>query len=388
MYRKVSIHFYTEKQMKEYSVTLREKVRQIDYGIILCIVMMSIMSIVTLAGAADAYGDSYYKTQTISMLIGLVCLAVVSMIDYDALINKLKYVFFLLSIGLLAVVIFFGQGEMGNANWIKIPGIPFYIQPTEFVKITYIICLALHIDRLKNRINHPWSVIQLALHILLITGLVIKSGDDGMALVYLAIAAFMVFSSGISLWYFALIAAVAVIAFPFLWNYMPGYQQQRILVGFNPDLDPLDKGWQAISSRECIISGGFRGAGFDGGSQYFGLSQGQSDFLFSVMAEKFGFIGTFTYIVLVVLLVIRILVIARHARKNYASYICVGMAGMIIAQAGENIGMCLAMLPVVGITLPFFSYGGSSMLSMYICMGVVQSICAHNKKYYFEREPE
>ena len=104
---KVSAHFYTEKQMKEYSVTLREKVRQIDYGIILCIVMMSIMSIVTLAGAADAYGDSYYKTQTISMLIGLVCLAVVSMIDYDALINKLKYVFFLLSIGLLAVVIFF-----------------------------------------------------------------------------------------------------------------------------------------------------------------------------------------------------------------------------------------------------------------------------------------
>jgi len=372
--------------MKEFSVTLREKVRQIDYVIILCIVMMSVMSIITLAGAADAYGESYYKTQTVSMLLGLACMAVVSMIDYDALISKMKVVFFILSIALILIVIAFGTGERGNNNWIVIPGLPFYIQPTEFVKITYIICFALHIDRLKPKINHPWSVVQLGAHALLIVGLVMLSGDLGMALVYIAIAAFMLFSSGMSLWYFALVIALAVIAFPFLWNYMPLYQQQRILVGFNPDLDPLDKGWQAISSRECIIAGGFRGAGFDGGSQYFGLSQGQSDFLFSVMAEKFGFIGTFTYLVLIVLLVIRILVIARHARKNYASYICMGMAGMLIAQAGENIGMCLAMLPVVGITLPFFSYGGSSMLSMYICMGVVQSICAHNRKYYFERE--
>jgi len=372
--------------MKEFSVTLREKVRQIDYVIILCIVMMSVMSIITLAGAADAYGESYYKTQTVSMLLGLACMAVVSMIDYDALISKMKVVFFILSIALILIVIAFGTGERGNNNWIVIPGLPFYIQPTEFVKITYIICFALHIARLKPKINHPWSVVQLGAHALLIVGLVMLSGDLGMALVYIAIAAFMLFSSGMSLWYFALVIALAVIAFPFLWNYMPLYQQQRILVGFNPDLDPLDKGWQAISSRECIIAGGFRGAGFDGGSQYFGLSQGQSDFLFSVMAEKFGFIGTFTYLVLIVLLVIRILVIARHARKNYASYICMGMAGMLIAQAGENIGMCLAMLPVVGITLPFFSYGGSSMLSMYICMGVVQSICAHNRKYYFERE--
>lgn len=374
--------------MKEFSVTLREKVRRIDYVILLCIVLASVMSVVTLAGAADAYGESYYKTQLISVLLGITCLSVVSMIDYDVLIRRMKYVFFALSIGLLVVVIFFGEGEMGNANWIRIPGIPFYIQPTEFVKITYVICFALHLDRLKGRINHPWSVAQLGIHALLIVGLVVVTGDVGMALVYVAIAAFMLFSAGLSLWYFLGVFALGVIAFPFVWDHMPTYQQRRILVGFNPDLDPLDKGWQAICSRKCIISGGFRGAGFDGGSQYFGLSQGQSDFLFSVMAEKFGFIGAFTYIVLIVLLVIRVLQTARQARKGYASYICVGMAGMLIAQAGENIGMCLAMLPVVGITLPFFSYGGSSMLSMYICMGVVQSICAHNKKYYFERELE
>ncbi len=372
--------------MKEFSVTLREKVRQIDYWIILCIVTMSLMSVVTLAGAADAYGASYFKTQLVSMVMGIVCMGAVSMIDYDSLIDKMKYGFFAVTIVLMIAVILFGSGEMGNANWIKIPGLPFYIQPTEFAKVTYIICFALHIDRLKPKINHPWSVLQLGIHAGLIIGLVLLSGDLGMALVYIAIAGFMLFSSGMSLWYFVLIGAMAVIAFPFIWNYMPAYQQQRILVGFNPDLDPLDKGWQAIASRRCIIAGGFRGAGYDGGSQYFGLTQGQSDFLFSVMAEKFGFIGTFAYIVLITLLVIRILIIAGNTRKHYASYICMGMAGMLIAQTVENIGMCLAMLPVVGITLPFFSYGGSSMLSMYICMGVVQSISTHNRKYYFERE--
>ena len=372
--------------MKEFAVTTREKVRRIDYVIIFCIVTMSLMSVVTLAGAADKYGDSFYKTQLISIVMGIVIMCGVSMIDYDSLISKMKVVFFFVSLGLLAVVIIWGKGELGNNNWIKIPGIPFYIQPTEFVKITYVICLALHVDRLKKKINRLWSVVQLAIHILLVVGLVLLSGDLGMALVYVAMAVVMLFSAGLSLWYFALVIGVAVIAFPFIWNYMPLYQQQRILVGFNPDLDPLDKGWQAIASRKCIIAGGFRGAGYDGGTQYFGLVHGQSDFLFSVMAEKFGFIGTFSYIVLMVVLVLRILAVARNSRKTYASYICMGMAGMLIAQTAENIGMCLAMLPVVGITLPFFSYGGSSMLSMYICMGVVQSISAHNKKYYFERE--
>ncbi|MBQ8512059.1 MAG: FtsW/RodA/SpoVE family cell cycle protein, partial [Clostridia bacterium] len=158
------------------------------------------------------------------------------------------------------------------------------------------------------------------------------------------------------------------------------------LFGFNPDLDPQGVGWDAIRSRNCIISGGFRGAGFDGGTRYKSFFAGQSDFIYAVLAEKFGFIGTFLYITLMVILVLRILWIAGRTRKAYASYICVGIAGMLIVQSAENIGMCLAMLPVVGITLPFMSYGASSMLSMYICIGIVQSICAHNKKYYFERE--
>ncbi len=376
--------------MKEFSVTLREKVQQLDMVMLFCAIALSLLSVVTLAASADAYsaGFAYARNQLLALVLGLICVGIISMIDYDMLIERIEYVFFGTSVLLLIIVILFGEGEMGNENWISIPIINLNIQPTEFVKITFIINFSRHLDRLKHKINHPLSVLQILIHGGLIAGLVVVSGDDGMALVYLAIMAVMVFCAGISLWYIAGAAVVAIIVFPILWEYMEEYQQQRILVGFNPDLDPSDKGYQSIKSRECIISGGFRGAGFSGGTRYFSLPAAQSDCLFSVLAEKFGFIGTFTYIILISIFIWRIILLAKNCRKNYASYICMGMVGMLLAQTLENIGMCLAIMPVVGITLPFFSYGGSSMLSMYMCLGVLQSISSHNHKYYFERELE
>jgi len=374
--------------LKEFSVTMREKVRQMDMIMLICAIAMSILSVVTLAASADAFenGALYVRNQIVALVLGLICVGVISLIDYDALIERIEYLFFVVSIGLLLWVILAGSGEMGNDNWIKIPGINMFIQPTEFAKITFIIHFARHLDRLRHKINHPLSVLQILIHGGLIAGLVVLSGDDGMALVYVAIMAVMVFSTGISLWYVAGAVALVVILFPFLWEHMDNYQRLRILVGFNPELDPIDIGYQPIQSRECIIAGGFRGAGFSGGSRYYSVPAGQSDCLFAILAEKFGFIGTFSYIVLITVMVWRIIILARNSRKNYASYICMGIVGMIVAQTVENIGMCLAVMPVIGITLPFFSYGGSSMLSMYMCLGVLQSICSHNQKYYFERE--
>lgn len=374
--------------MKEFSITNAEKLRRIDPVVLVCVLGMTILSIITLASAADAYGTWYVKAQTLAASVGIFCMLVITFIDYDALISKLKYLFLAATIGLLILVALIGEGSLGNNNWITIPGTSISFQPSELVKISFIIVYALHIDHLKDKINHPLSVLQLAVHAGAIFFLIYKTGDLGTTLVYIAIVGFMLYSSGLSLWYFAGAAGAVVAASPILWSRLTLTQQKRILVGFNPDLDPLDKGWQPIACRNCIISGGFRGAGFSGGTKYFNLVHGQSDCLFAVFAEKFGFIGTFLYIALITTLIVRIIIIARRVRKNYASYICMGIVGMLIAQSAENIGMCLAMLPVVGVTLPFFSYGASSMLSMYLCIGVVQSICAHNKKYYFERETE
>ena len=372
--------------MKEYTLSNTEKMRRIDPVILFCVLGMNIMSIVTLASIADYKGTWYLKMQTIVSLVSFAVMVAITFIDYDALFTKIGFWFIGISTVMIIAVKIFGRGSLGNSNWISIG--PVSVQPSEFVKITFIIPFALHLARVRDKINKPLTVLGLAGHAGFIIALLLWQGDLGMTLVYMAIAVFMLFGAGLSLWYFAGVLAAGLIASPIIWSLLSENQQSRILFGFNPDLDPLDKGWDAICSRNCIIAGGFRGAGFSGGTKFKQIYAIQSDFCFSALAEKFGFLGTILYLILITVLILRILWIARNTRKKYASFICIGIAGMFIAQTAENIGMCLALLPVVGITLPFMSYGASSMLSSYMCIGIVQSICAHNKKYYFERENE
>jgi len=198
--------------------------------------------------------------------------------------------------------------------------------------------------------------------------------------------AVMLFCGGLSMWYFVGAIALVVILSPILWNMMEEYQRNRIIYGFAPELDPQYAGYQPLLSRSAISAGGFLGAGMFGGSVFVNLPQKESDFIFAVICEKFGFIGGALYIILMTVMVIRLIILARRARKDYGALICMGVCALFVAQTLENIGMCLAMLPVVGITLPFCSYGGSSMLAVYIYLGFVMSISSHNKKYYFERE--
>ena len=376
--------------MKEFSTSLREKLRKMDLTVIITSVSMALLSILVLWGGRDSFSGGKQKVvvQCIAAVIGVIIMTVLASLDYDEICSRFEIAFFAVSVALLLLVLIVNIGSTSetNHNWIKIPGIPFNIQPAEFVKITYIITFSRHVDRVRSEINKPKNVALLMLHAGIIIGLVMMTGDLGTVLIYLFITAVILFTAGLSLWYFAGAALLLLIAAPILWDKMADYQRLRIMAGFNPSIDPEEYGYQALMSRKAIIAGGFRGAGLTGGVQFAKVPAAHSDFLFCVLAEKLGFFGTFLYLLLMTVLVIRVLMIARRARKDYASLICVGIAAVLIAQTLENIGMCLAILPVVGITLPFFSYGGSSMLTMFICMGVIQSICTHNKKYYFERE--
>ena len=377
--------------MKEFSTSLKDRLLSIDLTVVITSVAMTLLSILVLFGGMSAFdgGKTKVMVQCVAAILGIIIMIVLSTLDYDAICSKFEMLFFAISVGmlLLVIVVNLGSSNATNHNWIKIPGIPFNIQPGEFVKITYIITFSRHVDRLKGKINEIKSVAQLAVHAGVIIGLVLVTGDLGTTLVYLFLTAVILFTAGLSLWYFAAAAVIVIIASPILWDKMAEYQKLRIMAGFDPSIDPEVYGYQAIMSKNAIIAGGFKGAGLFGGTQYAKVPAAHSDFLFCVLAEKLGFFGTFAYLALMCVLVIRLLVISRRTRKDYASLICVGISAVLIAQTLENIGMCLAMLPVVGITLPFFSYGGSSMLTMYICLGVVQSICTHNRKYYFEREP-
>lgn len=377
--------------MKEFSVSLKEKLRRIDYVVFFSVFGMTSLSILTLAGAASASaaGPRRVMIQIGASVVGLVLAYIISLFDYDELLNHFTLPLFAVGAGLMLLTVIFGVGPdetSTNKCWLSIPGLPFDIQPAEFVKIVFIMTFAKHIDIVKKKINHPLVVLSLCIHGGIITGLVLLTGDLGSALVYLAIMAVMLYTGGLSLWYFVAAAAIVVAVFPYIWPRLSAYQQQRILVGFNPELDPDKYGYQPLRSRDAIAAGGFSGAGFSGGQYFKLIPEYKSDFLFAVLCEKFGFLGAFSYMALMGTLIFRLIWIARHARKDCGANICIGVAAVMIVQALENIGMCLGMLPVIGITLPFLSYGGSSMLASFIYIGVIQSIVTHNQKYYFERE--
>ena len=372
--------------MKEFSVSIKEKFRQIDFVVLSCVIGMTALSILTLASAANELGTRYVLVQSIASVLGCAIMLVLAYIDYDKLIKKCGIWIFVAAVAFMLIAVLFGKGDHGNKNWIRIPGVPFDIQPSEYVKLLFIVSFSQHIKLLQGKINKITSVLQLAVHAGIIIALVLKTGDLGSALVYMFIMAVMLLVGGLSIWYFIGIGAIVILSSPIWWELLSEKQQLRIVYGFNPEGDPLDIGYQALKSRSAIAAGGFLGSGFNGGSQYVYLPACYSDFIFAILAEKFGFFGCFGYMLLMGTLIIRLLWIARIARKDYGAYICAGVVAILIFQTLENIGMCLAILPVIGITLPFMSYGGSSMLAMYMLIGLVQSIKSHNQKYFFERE--
>lgn len=376
--------------MKEFSVSLKEKLGRIDYIILLAVIGMSTLSILTLFGDTETSGGVRRAWMQLAVsVVGLCCVFFLSMIDYDELLKRFFWPILAFSVAIMLITVCFGVGyetDSTNKCWLDIPLLPFMIQPSEFIKILFILTFARHIDTVKSKINHLPQVLSLCLHGGMIIVLVLLTGDLGSALVFVAIMAVMLFTGGLSLWYFLAAALIVAAAFPYLWTHLAPYQQNRILAGFNPEIDPDKYGYQALRSRAAIAAGGFRGAGMFGGSYYRLVPAHETDFFFAMLAEKFGFFGAFTYMILMGVLIVRLLYHARHARKDCGASICVGVVAIMLAQTLENIGMCLGMLPVVGITLPFLSYGGSSMLASFLYIGVIESIVTHNHKYYFERE--
>ena len=371
--------------MKVFTVTWYEKLRKLDYIVLAAVLFLTVTSLVTLAGSAAVYGVKFFYIQFAAALLGFVLMAILSTVDYREFADRFSIPLFVFSVLLLMLTLVIGTGD-ANKSWIRFRFLPIGIQPSEFIKVVYIITFSKHISLIKEKINRPLPLAGLALHAGVIIGLVLLQGDLGSALVYMFLTAMMLFASGLSIWYFLAAAAMIVGLSPMLWRHLAPYQQQRILAGFWPEIDPQDKGYQALMSRNAISAGGFFGTGFSGGTEYQKVPFAHTDFIFAITAEKFGFLGVLLVIVCLVILVMRALVLARKLYGSYASTMCVGIAAVLIAQSSENIGMCLARLPVVGITLPFMSYGGSSMVASCCLIGLLQSINAHREKYYVERQ--
>lgn len=374
--------------MKSFGRTFWDKLRQVDPILFFCTLFLSAISLLTIFGAVDNFGKSKLVMQTAMVLLGTVSIFIIANFDYRFFVDRFAIVLFLGSVAILAVTLIFGSTgenmETANRSWLRIPGIGIAIQPSEFVKLAFLCTFAKHLDTVKDRINKPKTLLFVLLHAGIIAGLILLSGDLGVCLVYFGIIAVMLYCAGLSVWYFVGVLGLLIVAFPFLWDLLRTDQQNRIIFGFNPELDAENVGMQALMSRDTIASGGFFGQGIFGGSLYEDLPASHTDFIFSTVCEKFGFVGGFFVVALLVIMAFRLIWIARSCRDGVGKLICGGIAAIIILQTVENLWMCVAAVPVVGITLPFVSYGGSSMLAMYLLIGLAHSISAHEKKFFFK----
>lgn len=316
------------------------------------------------------------------ILLGVLMCLVLLTLEHENLV-RFSIPIYILCIGLLVFTLVFGKEVMGNKNWISLG--PVNVQPSEFVKIGFILTFSKHLTKVQDYINHPAALVPLALHFGVIAVLVMMGGDLGTTLVFIFICLAMLAAAGLHWGYFLGGAAVVGIGAPFLFDRLGTYQQMRILAVYDPTLDPLGYGYHTIQSKIALGSGGLTGSGLYNGiqTQYSILPEKQTDFIFSVCGEELGFVGCLIIIVLETALILRLIYVARHAANPLGCYICIGLAAMLFFQAAENIGMCLGLLPVIGLTLPFFSYGGSSVLALCMAMGLAMSVNADRLKEGF-----
>lgn len=325
--------------------------------------------------------------QTASLALGICVYIFFSMLDLELVMKKWKWVL-AFNIGFICLLLTpFGIGaeETGNNAWLKFPGVPFQIGPAEVVKISFVLLLAKQMEWLweeKRDMKSFRSAFFVAGHTLGLCGLYfIVSGDMGNALVFLFIFICMAFVAGFALRWFALFFAGFGGVFALAWelDFIPNYMRNRFIVLFDHDFDPLGASWQQTRSLLAIGSGGVFGQGYMSGLQTqsaesTNLPARRTDLIFSVCGEELGLVGCLLIMILLAAIIFRVLLVARRAETSFSCYVCVGIAAMLIYQTVINIGMCLFIMPVIGVTLPFFSYGGSSIVTLFTAMGVVSGI--------------
>ncbi len=363
--------------MKSFFDNLKAFFKQIDAYLLICSVVATCFGLVLIGSATQSFGSgSYIKVQLIASLIGIVLFLILSWIDLDSVSSWWKYVY-IINLLLIGTLIFFGTGseETGNRAWLRFG--PIGIQPAEIGKVLFIVALSGHINSFEDRLGSPLSIAALCAHAIIPIGLIFVVSDDlGSVLVYIVIFLAMMFCAGIKLrWFVGAAAGVAALS-PLIWNFvLRADQKMRILVVFNPELDPLGKGYHAIQSKIALGSGQLFGRGLGEGTQtqlgY--LPARQTDFIFSVAGEELGLLGCLAVMLILTLIVSRCISVTLRSSSFPSYLICSGISAMLIFQIIENIGMCTGLMPVIGLTLPLFSYGGSSVLATYLALGLMSS---------------
>ena len=311
----------------------------------------------------------------IAVILGILVSTIISLLDYD-IICKLWPVWFGIGLSLMVIVMIFGVAPSAREDartWLHLG--KFYFQPSELVKICFITTFAVHLAALKDSMDNVKSILSLLVHAIIPAALVAKSGDDGSALIFMVIAFGMLFVAGLNWKYIAGAIVIVAAAIPLLWYKLNDFQKLRFIVIVDPEADPATAYQQSLG-LSALSNGGFLGRGLFKGpyTQTGAVPESHNDMVFTVIGEELGLIGGIIAIGLILAVILRIIHVGGKAESPAATYICYGIATMIGIQTFINLAMVLKIGPVIGITLPFFSAGGSSTLCLYIGLGLVQSV--------------
>ena len=401
---------------------IRRYFKRTDKTYLLLCIFSSVMAVTALSSWAAKQGNGFavdeitgqitglgdYRRAAVqagAALIGLVIAVLLSNIDYRSLV-KVWPVHVALTWGMVLptlvlrnvsigpLTIGYNAGDTDNYSWYKLGG--FTLQPTELAKISFILTFAMHLNNVRTRLNEPKELGKLLLHLAVPILIIHVQGDDGTAIIYAIIGCCMMFAAGLS-WKYILgavsAAAVAMAtAFAFFSDKIgKGYQWYRILAVIDPDNKtgraPSETIWKNIIYQQqrgeiALGSGGIFGNGLFGGS-YYSVPNAHNDFILSWICNAAGFVGCCVVLGVLFALVIKTFLTGARSEDLLGTFICAGIGGALMAQIAVNVGMNLRVLPVIGVTLPFYSAGGSSVLMLYICVGLVLSVYTHNTKKLF-----
>ncbi|MBM6919649.1 FtsW/RodA/SpoVE family cell cycle protein [Phocea massiliensis] len=333
-----------------------------------------------------SYGQRTAKVvivQAAAILIGLVVALFLSKIDYN-IMTKLWKMHAPLAVGLVLLTFVIGVAPNPNAPtdkaWLDLGVTTF--QPSELLKLSFILTFSLHLSHVGGEINRPKNFLLLCLHAMAPFGLIVLQSDIGTAMVFMMIFVVMMFTAGLSWRLIAvgLIGAAAVV--PVAWMYLPDFLKSRFLAAQNPELylSGDGKGWQQYLGRIALGSGQLSGRGLFKQDSLYYVPEAHNDFIFSYIGQTMGFIGCLAALLLLTALCVKILLTARASKDTEGTLICCGVFAMLFFQIVVNIGMVLCIVPVVGVTLPFFSAGGTSAVVNYMAIGLVLSVYRKNKK--------
>lgn len=350
---------------------------------LLCVLATSFGCVAVLSATYNAVGGfGQFITQVVGMVLGIVALIAVSTFNYR---NFVKYwpFYVAISVGLVLLTFFFGYapGDTDDKAWLKFAGLSF--QPSELLKVAFVITFGYHVQKIGDNIKKFFHVVLLTIHGAIPVMLIHLQGDDGTALVFAVMFVCMMFVAGVKKRYFIAAGVAVAVAAPFLYFFVMNDDQKSRIYSllFPTQEDYLGVLWQQWRGRIALANGGIFGKGLFKGPlvQAGNIPEGYNDFIFSSIGEELGFIGCLAVIVLLCAICIRILRVAHLSNDKLGTTMCVGIFAMFAAQIVINIGMNLSLVPVIGVTLPLFSAGGTSLVSIYLGFGLVMSVYMHRQ---------